>query len=62
MSKQKFKKFRKNDWSTDDDNYEQDNRNRVNKYDEKRLDRALRTKDISILDEEDEDDLDFEDD
>lgn len=58
MSKSALKKFKKNDYS-DHEEYHDDPRNRVNKYKEKRVERALRTKDISSLLEEDEDDEDF---
>jgi len=57
MSKSALKKFKKNDYS-DHEEYHDDPRNRVNKYKEKRVERALRTKDISSL-LEDEDDEDF---
>ena len=57
MSKSALKKFKKNDYS-DHEEYHEDPRNRVNKYKEKRVERALRTKDISSL-LEDEDDEDF---
>jgi hypothetical protein len=57
MSKSSIKKFRKNDWSYDDDEYETNPKEKVNKIKEKRVERALRTKDISAL-VEDEDDWD----
>jgi hypothetical protein len=56
MSKQQYKKFRKNDSSYEDDEYFENPRNRVNKKQERRVERALRTKDISSL-VEDEDDF-----
>lgn len=58
MSKTNFKKFRKNDFSHDDEEDFYDNpKNRVNKREVKRFERALKTKDISALtEEEDEDD------
>ena len=59
MSKQTIKKFRKNDWS-DDEEFSDNPRNRINKHLEKRVDRALRTKDISALIEEDDDETGFE--
>jgi SOS response regulatory protein OraA/RecX len=52
MSKQTIKKFRKNDWN-DDEEFSDNPRNRINKRLEKRVDRALRTKDISALIEDD---------
>ncbi len=58
MSKSALKKFKKNDYS-DHEEYHDDPRNRVNKYKEKRVERALRTKDISSLLEEDDDDFDI---
>ena len=60
MSKSSIKKFRKNDWSYDDDEYETNPKEKVNKRKEKRVERALRTKDISALTDEDDWDLDEE--
>lgn len=58
MSKQNIKKFRKNDYSYDDnEEYNDSPKNRINKYEAKRVDRALKTKDISAL-IEDEDEWD----
>lgn len=57
MSKSSLKKFRKNDY-TDRDEYNDDPRERENKRNAKRVERALRTKDISSLIEEDEEDID----
>ena len=61
MSKQNVKKFKKNDFSyEEEDNY--DNRSYyLEKKKQKRLEKALKTKDISGLLEEDEDDY-YEDD
>ncbi len=57
MSKSSLKKFKKNDYS-DHEEFHDDPRNRVNKRKEKRVERALRTKDISALvEDEDLDDL-----
>ena len=53
MSKSTLKKFRKNDYS-DQDEYRADPRDNVNKRKEKRIERALRTKDISSLLEDEE--------
>lgn len=59
MSKSSLKKFKKNDYSHDDDNYHDDIRSRVNKRKEKRVERALRTKDVSaLLEDEDQDFID----
>jgi len=55
MSKSALKKFRKNDYS-DQDEYRDDPRERENKRKAKRVERALRTKDISALVEDNEDD------
>lgn len=57
MSKSTFKKFKKNDYSyeDEDDEYYDNPRNRVNKKESKRLERALKTKDIHALIEEEED-------
>ena len=54
MSKSSIKKFRKNDWSYDDDEYDTNPKEKVNKRTEKRVERALRTKDISALLEDDD--------
>lgn len=53
MSKQ-FKKFRKNDWSYDDEEVTSDRSNYLEKKNQKRVDRALRTKDITALIEDEE--------
>jgi hypothetical protein len=52
MSKSALKKFKKNDYS-DRDEYHDDPRERENKRKAKREQRALKTKDISSLVEED---------
>lgn len=54
MSKSALKKFRKNDY-TDHDEFHDDPLERENKRKAKIVERALRTKDISALVEEDED-------
>lgn len=61
MSKSAFKKFRKNDWSYDDEEevFEQRS-NYLEKKKQKKVERALRTKDISALLEEEEDETGFE--
>ena len=46
MSKQNFRKFRKNDWYEDEE-YVVDKRSKKDKRSERRLARALRTKDFS---------------
>jgi hypothetical protein len=56
MSKSALKKFKKNDYS-DHDEYNDNPREREDKRKAKRVERALRTKDISAL-IEDYDDLD----
>jgi hypothetical protein len=56
MSKSAFKKFKKNDYS-DHDEYRDDPREREQKRKAKREQRALRTKDISALIEEDDFDI-----
>jgi len=61
MSKSAFKKFRKNDWSYDDnEEFAETRSNYLEKKSQKRVDRALRTKDISALIEDDDDDTGFE--
>jgi hypothetical protein len=59
MSKSTFKKFKKNDYSYDDedDEYYDNPRNKVNKKESKRFERALKTKDVRAL-VEDEDYVD----
>ena len=57
MSKSALKKFKKNDYS-DHEEYHDDPRERENKRKAKRVERALKTKDISSLVDEDEDDTD----
>lgn len=52
MNKQKFKKFRKNDWS--DEEGQEDHRDRKDKRKERRFDRAIRTRDISAFNEDEE--------
>jgi hypothetical protein len=59
MSKSALKKFRKNDYS-DHDEYRDDPRERELKRNAKRVQRALKTKDISSLIEEDPDFIDYE--
>ena len=54
MSKSSIKKFSKNDWSYYDDEYDTNPKEKVNKRKEKRVERALRTKDITALTEDDE--------
>jgi hypothetical protein len=55
MSKQ-IKKFRKNDFSYDDEEeYSNNPKTFIDKHKEKRVERALRTKDISALTEDEED-------
>jgi hypothetical protein len=57
MSKSALKKFKKNDYS-DHEEYHDDPRERENKRKAKRVERALKTKDISSLVDEDGDDTD----
>jgi hypothetical protein len=57
MSKSAIKKFRKNDYS-DHDEYHDDPRERENKRNSKRVERALRTKDISAFIDDDQDFID----
>jgi len=54
MSKSSLKKFKKNDYS-DHDEYRDDPHEREQKRKAKRVERALRTKDISALIEDEED-------
>ena len=57
MSKSALQKFKKNDYS-DHEEFHDDPRERENKRKAKRVERALRTKDISALIEDDEDFID----
>jgi hypothetical protein len=58
MSKNGFKKFKKNDYSYEDEEYEDKPRSHyLDRKKERRIERALRTKDISILAEEEYEDL-----
>jgi len=58
MSKSALKKFKKNDYS-DHDEYHDDPREKENKRKAKRVERALRTKDISaLIEDEDQDFID----
>jgi len=54
MSKQTLRKFKKNDYSYDDEDGYIDHKNKVDKRKQRRIERALRTKDISVLIENDE--------
>jgi hypothetical protein len=54
MSKQTLRKFKKNDYSYDDEDEYIDHKNKVDKRKQRRIERALRTKDISVLIENDE--------
>ena len=58
MSKQTIKKFRKNDYSYDEEE-QVDKRNTFDKRKAKRVERALKTKDISSLIEDEDEDDDF---
>ena len=54
MSKSSIKKFRKNDWSYDDEEYSDNRSNYLEKKNQKKVDRALRTRDITALVEDEE--------
>ena len=56
MSKQTLRKFKKNDYSYDDEDDYTDHKNKVDKRKQRRIERALKTKDISTLIENDETD------
>ena len=60
MSKSSIKKFRKNDWSYDDEEYSDNRSNYLEKKNQKKVDRALRTRDITALVEDDDDETGFE--
>jgi hypothetical protein len=57
MSKSAIKKFKKNDYS-DRDEFHDDPREREQKRNAKRVERALRTKDISAFVEDEDQDID----
>ena len=59
MSKSALKKFRKNDYS-DHDEYNDDPREREQKRRAKRVERALRTRDITALVEDEEDTINYD--
>jgi hypothetical protein len=46
MSKQKIRKFRKNDWS--DEEFVDNRKSKVDKREQRRFERALRTKDFTV--------------
>jgi hypothetical protein len=54
MSKQTLRKFKKNDYSYDDEDEYIDNKSKVDKRKQRRIERAIKTKDISTLIEADE--------
>ena len=56
MSKSAIKKFRKNDYRDDED---VDTRQKFNKHEFKRIERALKTKDISSLVEDDDEEDEY---
>lgn len=60
MSNHTYKKFKKTDLYSDDEEDKIDRRNVYDKHSEKRINKGLRTKDISLLmDEDDDDDFDY---
>jgi hypothetical protein len=62
MSKSTFKKFKKNDYSYEEneDEYYDNPRNRVNKKEIKRFERAIKTKDITALIEDDDEEESYD--
>lgn len=54
MSKQTLRKFKKNDYSYDDEDNFMDQKNKVDKRKQRRIERALKTKDLSALIENEE--------
>lgn len=54
MSKQTLRKFKKNDYSYDDEDDFTDQKNKVDKRKQRRIERALKTKDLSALIENEE--------
>jgi len=60
MSKSTFKKFKKNDYSYDDEGYSENTRHHIDKRKEKRVERALKVKDISALIEDEDEFEDYQ--
>jgi predicted esterase YcpF (UPF0227 family) len=60
MSKSTFKKFKKNDYSYDDEEYSENTRHHIDKRKEKRVERALKVKDISALIEDEDEFEDYQ--
>jgi len=54
MSKQTLRKFKKNDYSFDEEEEYIDHKNKVDKRKQRRFERAIKTKDISLLVDNDE--------
>lgn len=54
MSKSSLRKFKKNDYSYDDEEDFMESRSKVDKRKQRRFERAIKTKDISMLVETDE--------
>jgi len=54
MSKQTLRKFKKNDYSFDEEEEQFYLKNKVDKRKQRRFDRAIKTKDISLLVDNDE--------
>lgn len=49
MSKQTLRKFKKNDYSYEDEEDFVDHKNKIDKRKQRRFERAIKTKDISLL-------------
>lgn len=49
MSKQTLRKFKKNDYSYEDEENFIDHKNKIDKRKQRRFERAIKTKDISLL-------------
>jgi hypothetical protein len=54
MSKQTLRKFKKNDFSFEEEEEFVDNKNKIDKRKQRRFERAIKTKDISLLIDNDE--------
>ena len=54
MSKQTLRKFKKNDYSYEDEENFVDQKNKVDKRKQRRFEKAIKTKDISLLLDNDE--------
>lgn len=63
MNKQSFKKFKKNDYSEEDDYFDRSDKSKMDKRKARRIKRAIQTRDISgFANDDDTDDYFYADD